>query len=265
MAIYATYRSSQPPDYRTYSPEVTSFRSNLPVHRSTGDRTSPFPHSHYMIKENSLAVKRNFSVFDEILKIFLAGRKWGNLIGFLRGSEGGALAGGAGGLRRVAAWGMHPPFSFRSCRKENGPCTVQKKRRFAAKFPLFGEIWPKYGGRANRGGTNLLGFIRLRYTLAFGRRFKPQFGTLSAGLWVHVGRVSPTAPLPLRGLFLHVGVACHPVGRGALAPPQSTISARADAHIGPLTPASLHMPSPGGRWPAGPDGGESAITYVLGG
>ena len=23
---------------------------------------------------------------------------------------------------------MHPPFSFRSCRKENGPCTVQKKR-----------------------------------------------------------------------------------------------------------------------------------------
>ena len=25
-------------------------------------------------------------------------------------------------------WAMHPPFSFRSCRKENGPCTVQKKR-----------------------------------------------------------------------------------------------------------------------------------------
>ena len=23
---------------------------------------------------------------------------------------------------------MHPPFSFRPCRKENGPCTVQKKR-----------------------------------------------------------------------------------------------------------------------------------------
>ena len=23
---------------------------------------------------------------------------------------------------------MRPPFSFRSCRKENGPCTVQKKR-----------------------------------------------------------------------------------------------------------------------------------------
>ena len=26
------------------------------------------------------------------------------------------------------SWAMHPPFSFRSCRKENGPCTVQKKR-----------------------------------------------------------------------------------------------------------------------------------------
>ena len=30
----------------------------------------------------------------------------------------------AGGLSS----GMHPPFSFPSCGKENGPCTVQKKR-----------------------------------------------------------------------------------------------------------------------------------------
>ena len=32
-AIYAMQRSSQPPDPRTYSAEVTSFRSNLPHHR----------------------------------------------------------------------------------------------------------------------------------------------------------------------------------------------------------------------------------------
>ena len=29
---------------------------------------------------------------------------------------------------------MHPPFSFRSCRKENGPCTVQKKRTLGAEL-----------------------------------------------------------------------------------------------------------------------------------
>jgi hypothetical protein len=29
---------------------------------------------------------------------------------------------------------FHPPFSFRSCRKENGPCTVQKKRTLSAEL-----------------------------------------------------------------------------------------------------------------------------------
>ena len=33
---------------------------------------------------------------------------------------------------------MHPPIFFSSCRKENGPCTVQKKRRRAAKRPIRG-------------------------------------------------------------------------------------------------------------------------------
>ena len=33
-----------------------------------------------------------------------------------------------GEISYVDSWAMHPPFSFRSCRKENGPCTVQKKR-----------------------------------------------------------------------------------------------------------------------------------------
>ena len=160
---------------------------------------------------------------------------------------------------------MHPPFLF-FLKKRNGPCTVQRETALRPEIsPVRGNLACARGAVRIGIGINLSGFIRLRCTLAFSRTFKPQFGTLSAGLWVHVGRVSPTAPLPLRGLFLHVGVACHPVGRGALAPPQSTISARADAHIGPLTPASLHMPSPGGRWPAGPDGGGSAITCVLGG
>ena len=44
-----------------------------------------------------------------------------------------------------------PPFSFRLRRKENGPCTVQKKRRFAARnFPARENFWPKRGSRTNR-------------------------------------------------------------------------------------------------------------------
>ena len=40
---------------------------------------------------------------------------------------------------------MRPPFSFRSCRKENGPCTVQKKRPLG-RAPV---QWPsaRNGGR----------------------------------------------------------------------------------------------------------------------
>ena len=35
---------------------------------------------------------------------------------------------GAGFRQGGLSSGMHPPFSFPSCGKENGPCTVQKKR-----------------------------------------------------------------------------------------------------------------------------------------
>ena len=44
---------------------------------------------------------------------------------------------GAMGLRRVAACGDAPPILFLTRQKENGPCTVQEKKRFAARnFPL---------------------------------------------------------------------------------------------------------------------------------
>ena len=56
-----------------------------------------------------------------------------------RRRRSGRLSPGRNAGRRTAAsgvWlppgglssGMHPPFSFPSCGKENGPCTVQKKR-----------------------------------------------------------------------------------------------------------------------------------------
>ena len=43
----------------------------------------------------------------------------------------GRRCGGRGSVcsrRGACPAGMHPPFSFPSCGKENGPCTVQKKR-----------------------------------------------------------------------------------------------------------------------------------------
>ena len=71
VAIYATYRSSQPPDYRTYSPEVTSSRSNLPVHRNSTRRCVSSRADLLIIKENPLDVKRIFSVFYKIFQKFL--------------------------------------------------------------------------------------------------------------------------------------------------------------------------------------------------
>ena len=47
----------------------------------------------------------------------------------------GRRRGGQGGVcsrRGACPAGMHPPFSFPSCGKENGPCTVQKKRPLGA-------------------------------------------------------------------------------------------------------------------------------------
>ena len=64
VAIYATYRSSQPPDYRTYSPKVTSSRSNLPVHRKFHAEYS-FRADSLIIKEKFCDVNRFFSVFHE--------------------------------------------------------------------------------------------------------------------------------------------------------------------------------------------------------
>ena len=72
MAIYAAYRTSQPPDYRTYSPEVTSLRSNLPVHRSVCARKG-FHHADLIIiSDIQWNVKTFFSVFHSFFEIFLA-------------------------------------------------------------------------------------------------------------------------------------------------------------------------------------------------
>ena len=59
----------------------------------------------------------------------------------------------AGGLSS----GMHPPFSFPSCGKENGPCTVQKKRPLG-RAPV---QWPS----ARRGSAYR---CKRRFGLAFG-------------------------------------------------------------------------------------------------
>ena len=59
---------------------------------------------------------------------------------------------------------MHPPFSFRSYRKENGPCTVQKKRRLERpNLHRKGASWGMRG-RWGRCGGDLRASCRLRLT-----------------------------------------------------------------------------------------------------
>ena len=77
MARRSTLRAgpSQPPDYRTYSPEVTSLRSNLPVHRSVC-AWKGFHHADLIIiSDIQRNVKTFFSVFHSFFEIFLAVRR----------------------------------------------------------------------------------------------------------------------------------------------------------------------------------------------
>ena len=53
-----------------------------------------------------------------------------------------------GGFSHADGWAMHPPFSFRSCRKENGPWTVQKKRTLR-------RVGPRRRGLSSAGGRRL--------------------------------------------------------------------------------------------------------------
>ena len=60
------------------------------------------------------------------------------------------------------------------------------------------------GPRDGASGRNLPGFIRVRYTSAFGRAFMPQVGTLGANLRVLVGRASASGPADAAGaVILH--------------------------------------------------------------
>ena len=61
-------RISQPPDYRTYSPEVTSLRSNLPVHRSVSRQEQPYHADLIIISDILSDVKVFFSVFHNFFQ-----------------------------------------------------------------------------------------------------------------------------------------------------------------------------------------------------
>ena len=140
MAWRSTQRTdlSQPPDYRTYSPEVTSSRSNLPVHRSAAGRVFPFHASLIIIKDFPRNVNRNFYVFYEILKIFLGappgrGDRAASARGMHHPGAGGSRLKGVGtGDRAASARGMHPPFSFWRPKKRTG--RARSKRKNAARW-----------------------------------------------------------------------------------------------------------------------------------
>ena len=70
MARRSTLRAgpSQPPDYRTYSPEVTSLRSNLPVHRSVSRQEQPYHADLIIISDILSDVKAFFSVFHNFFE-----------------------------------------------------------------------------------------------------------------------------------------------------------------------------------------------------
>ena len=75
-------RISQPPDYRTYSPEVTSLRSNLPVHRSVSRQEQPYHADLIIISDILSDVKAFFSVFHNFFEKSLGAagitREWGH-------------------------------------------------------------------------------------------------------------------------------------------------------------------------------------------
>ena len=58
--------------------------------------------------------------------------------------------------------GMHPPFSFPSCGKENGPCTVQKKRPLR-RAPARSRL--RATGVGGSVQAPILACLRARYTL----------------------------------------------------------------------------------------------------
>ena len=67
---------SQPPDYRTYSPEVTSFEQSPGSSRSRGAEDVLSAACPYIIIENSPRVKRNFTGFSKNLLRFFGGGVW---------------------------------------------------------------------------------------------------------------------------------------------------------------------------------------------
>ena len=75
---------------------------------------------------------------------------------------------------------MNPPFSFRLRRKENGPFTVQKKRRCGPN-PSLSVRFGQNGGRASRCLRKLIVSYRVRLGLREQRSASPQLG-----VWVRL-------------------------------------------------------------------------------
>ena len=143
-----------------------------------------------------------------------------------------------GDVSHADGWAMHPPFSFRSCRKENGPCTVQKKRT-----PLVAlrhlRASALYGGRREmvpaglRGLTDGRGGVRYRLDGGFPRRgYGQKSGCKNAFDQLLFPRVPLRYALPGRswGLYRRADVGVRPYGRTMA----FRVPVGADALIGPL-------------------------------
>ena len=133
--------------------------------------------------------------------------------------------GRGGSLRRAAAWGMHPPFSF-VLAKENAPCTVEKKTALSQLSPWdMGKV-----GDTAAGGSDQIKFARSHPGALYAGAWQDVQAAseiLGANLRLRTGRAFATHPcIPLRyalrGLLAGVGA----MRRGGGAPPYEVIAPR---------------------------------------
>ena len=142
------------------------------------------------------------------------------------------------GISYVDSWAMHPPFSFRSCRKENGPCTVQKKRTPLVALRRL-RASALYGGRREmvpaglRGLSDGRGGVRYRLDGRFPRRGCRQQRAARTHLTsfsFRAFRFATRYPGGRGGLYQRADVGIRPYGRTMA----FRVPVGADALIGPL-------------------------------
>ena len=137
-----------------------------------------------------------------------------------------ALRAGGWGYATLPRWNAPPIFFSVASKRKRAVHGPKEKPLCGQKFSRTGKFSLNAGAVRDGFGINLPGFIRLRYTPAFSRTFKPQVGTLGVDLWDIIVRASASGPADatgavilhwrgLRGMQLPVGADLRPKSRPA--------------------------------------------------